>query len=143
MDGDRARQQVVRTGRHRMIRSCDRSQKRTPLCRLGRCLLRQASRPGRQRDLFPIGVSPGKIPALQSSTSGRCAAWAVRDGTYQTNERKCWKRSSAGYPAAMLAAWMALERRSFSLVDPLDFIVTVNRGIGIPDCWIFLHPDIS
>jgi hypothetical protein len=29
----------------------------------------------------------------------------------------------------MLAAWMALETRSFSLVDPLDFIVTVNKGI--------------
>jgi hypothetical protein len=29
----------------------------------------------------------------------------------------------------MLAAWMALERRSLSLVDPLDFIVTVNKGI--------------
>jgi hypothetical protein len=26
----------------------------------------------------------------------------------------------------MLAAWMALERRSFSLVDPLDLIVTVK-----------------
>lgn len=36
------------------------------------------------------------------------------------------KRSSAGYPAAMLAVWLALERRSFSLVDTLDFIVTVN-----------------
>src|SRR3984957_19728352 len=36
----------------------------------------------------------------------------------------------------MLAAWMALERRSFSLVDRLDFIVTVNKGIEPPDCWI-------
>src|SRR5271170_1043602 len=47
-------------------------------------------------------------------------------------------RSSSGYPAAMLAAWMALESRAFSLVDPLDFIVTVNKGIEPPDCWIFL-----
>jgi hypothetical protein len=38
----------------------------------------------------------------------------------------------------MLAAWMALERRSFSLVDLLDFIVTVNKGIEPRDCWIFL-----
>src|SRR5258708_28612281 len=33
---------------------------------------------------------------------------------------------------------MALERRSISLVDLLDFIVTVNKGIEPPDCWIFL-----
>jgi hypothetical protein len=38
----------------------------------------------------------------------------------------------------MLAAWMALERWSFSLVDPLDFIVTVNKGIEPPDCWMLL-----
>jgi hypothetical protein len=38
---------------------------------------------------------------------------------------------------------IALERRPFSLVDPLDFIVTVNKGIEPPDCWIFLPPDIS
>ena len=37
----------------------------------------------------------------------------------------------------MLAAWIALDRRAFSLVDPLDFIVTVNKGIKLPDCWIF------
>ena len=43
----------------------------------------------------------------------------------------------------MLAAWMALESRSFSLVDLLDFIVTVNKGIEPRDCWIFLPPDIS
>jgi hypothetical protein len=43
----------------------------------------------------------------------------------------------------MLAAWIALERRPFSLVDQLDFIVTVNRGIEPPGCWIFLPPDIS
>jgi hypothetical protein len=35
---------------------------------------------------------------------------------------------------------MALERPSFSLVDLLDFIVTVNKGIEAPDCWIFLLP---
>ena len=29
------------------------------------------------------------------------------------------------------------------MVDPLDFIVTVNKGIEPPDCWIFLLPDIS
>ena len=34
----------------------------------------------------------------------------------------------------MLASWMALERRSFSLVDLSDFIVTVNKGIEPPDC---------
>ena len=27
--------------------------------------------------------------------------------------------------------------------DTLDFIVTVNKGIEPPDCWIFLPPDIS
>jgi hypothetical protein len=27
----------------------------------------------------------------------------------------------------------------FSLVDLLEFIVTVNKGIEPPDCWIFLH----
>src|SRR3984893_18971113 len=41
-------------------------------------------------------------------------------------------------PAAMLAAWMALEKWSFSLVDPLDFIVTVNKGIEPADCWMLL-----
>src|ERR1700733_2076866 len=48
----RRSRRVVRTGRHRMIRSRDRSPKRTPLCRFDRCLLRQASRSGRQQDLF-------------------------------------------------------------------------------------------
>jgi hypothetical protein len=43
----------------------------------------------------------------------------------------------------MLAAWIALEMRPFSLVDPLYFIVTVNKGIELPDCWTFLPPDIS
>jgi len=38
---------------------------------------------------------------------------------------------------------MALERRSFSLVDPLDFIVTVNKGIEPPDCWIFLPRTVT
>jgi hypothetical protein len=30
------------------------------------------------------------------------------------------------------------RRRPFSLVDLLDFIVTVNKGIEPHDCWIFL-----
>src|ERR1700730_2570685 len=59
----RRRQQAVRTGRHRMIRSHDRSPKRTPLCRLDRCLLRQAFRPGRQQDLFSYWCQSRKIPA--------------------------------------------------------------------------------
>jgi hypothetical protein len=41
----------------------------------------------------------------------------------------------------MLAEWMASERRSFSLFDPLDFIVTLNKGIEPLDCWIFLPRD--
>jgi len=45
-----------------------------------------------------------------------------------------WKQSSSGYPATMLAAWMALERRSFSPADLPDFIVTVNKGIEPTDC---------
>jgi len=32
-----------------------------------------------------------------------------------------------------LAAWMALERQSFSLADRFAFIVTVNKGIKPPD----------
>jgi hypothetical protein len=31
----------------------------------------------------------------------------------------------------------------FSLVDPLDFIVTVNKGIEPPDCWIFLPRTVT
>src|ERR1700722_14063360 len=53
------------------------------------------------------------------------------------SERKRWKRSSSGYPATTLAAWIALERRSFSLTDRFDFIVTVNKGIDSPDFWVF------
>jgi hypothetical protein len=36
---------------------------------------------------------------------------------------------------------MALERRSFSWVELLDFMVTVNKGIEAPDGWIFLASD--
>jgi hypothetical protein len=54
---------------------------KTPLCRLRRCLLRQVFRPGRQQDLFSYWYQFPKIPSLQSSTSGRCAAWTVRDST--------------------------------------------------------------
>src|SRR5258708_15660458 len=38
---------------------------------------------------------------------------------------------------------MALERRCISLVDLLDFIVTVNKGIDPPDCWIFLPRTVT
>jgi hypothetical protein len=51
--------------------------------------------------------------------------------------------AARAHPAVMLAAWMALERRSFSLVDPLDFIVTVNKGIEPLDCWIFLPRTVT
>jgi len=43
----------------------------------------------------------------------------------------------------MLTAWMALERRPFPLVAPLDFIVTVNKGTEAPDCWIFLPQKVT
>src|ERR1700733_3226503 len=73
-----------------MIRWSDRSPKRTPLCRLGRCLLRQAFGPGPQQDLFSYWCQSLKIPALQSSTSGRCAAWAVR--IVQINPEATWSQ---------------------------------------------------
>jgi hypothetical protein len=79
----RRRQQAVRTGRHRMSRSHDRSPKRTPLCRLDQYQLRQVFRPGRQQDIFSYWCQSLKIPALPSSASGWCAAWAVRDNTDQ------------------------------------------------------------
>jgi hypothetical protein len=129
-----------------MIRSHDRSPERTPFCRLGRCLLRQAFRLGRGATrLFFLSVS---VP--EDTSTSIINIWSVRGlrsagyyrstlGSLGPNERKRWKKSSSGYPAAMLAAWMALERRPSCLLTPLDFIVTVNKGTEPPDCWIFLH----
>src|SRR6478672_1384057 len=37
----------------------------------------------------------------------------------------------------MLAAWIALERRSFCTAVRMDLIVTVNKGIGSPDSGYF------
>ena len=146
----RRRQQVARTGRPRMIRSRDRSPKRTPLCRLGRCLPRQASRPGRKQDPFSDWCQYLKIQHfnhqyLVGAQLGQCGIVRINPEVAWYQQRNRWKRSSSGYPAAMLAACIALERRSFSLLDPLDFIVTVNKGIEPPDRWIFLPwvPGIS
>jgi hypothetical protein len=48
------------------------------------------------------------------------------------------KRSSSGYPATTLSAWIVLERRSFSLADRFAFIVTVNKGIKPSNHWALL-----
>ena len=138
----------MRTGRHRMIHSRDRSPKRTPSCRLGRCLFRQASRPGRQQDLFSNWCESLKIPTLNhqhlvGARLRQCGIVQINPEVTWSQRKERWKRSSFGYPVAMLAARMALEKRSFSLVDRLGFIVTVNKGIEAPDCWILPLTDSS
>jgi hypothetical protein len=45
--------------------------------------------------------------------------------------RRSRQRSSSGYPSMMLAAWTALERRSFCPAVQLDLIVAVNKSIGL------------